>query len=157
MGYYEVIYGVEGGKKGLLEWIKEEVEGICYSESQPLSVYINSLAEADEIRKGVFPCVHIYPQHDRFEKVSDRTFDHETTVKIVATTKGPRKKAFKQSIEWSGVIYDHFRETFPDLDEIKHPAVEGDIDFSWEGYRTTKHRNLMLAHSSIDLVYEWRF
>lgn len=156
MGYYEVIYGSEGGKKGLLEWLKEEIEGICYSKPKAISVFINSLAEADEIRKGVFPCVHIYPESDKFEKIGD-SYRHETTVKLIATTKGPRKKSFGQAIEWAGLLYDHFRKTYPDLEDIKHPAVEGNIRFSWEGYRTTKHRNLMMAHSTVELVYEWRF
>ncbi|MFO7991508.1 MAG: hypothetical protein R6U61_04335, partial [Thermoplasmata archaeon] len=154
MGYYEVIYGTEDGKKGLLEWMKSEVEKLCYTGSQSVSVYINSLAEADEIRKGNFPCVHIYPVSDSFEKVTERTFKHETTVKIIASTKGSRRKAFKQAIEWSGLIYDHFRKTFPDLEGVKHPFVEGDTVFSWEGYRNKKHRNLMMAHSAVELVYE---
>jgi len=156
MGYYESIYGSKGGKKGLLEWIKDEVKKLCYGDQKSVSVHVNTQSDADEIRKGNFPSILIYPVGDSFEKINDLTFKHKTTVRIISTTKGSRNKTFRQSVEWSGKLYDHFRNTFPDLEHVRHPAVGGNIDFSWEGFSRKKHRNLLLSHSAIDLIYEWR-
>lgn len=151
---YEIIYGGQA-RPGLFEWIEDEIIR-RYSGTRFVRVYINSIGEADELRQGDFPSVQIYPSGDKLIR-KDGYVEHETTVRLIVTFKGPRDKTFSDCIEFACSLYDHFMTVVPLNDYVNEIPINGEVVFSWEGFRTTKHRNMNLTHSAVDLVYRWRY
>ena len=159
--YHEVVYGRNDDDKeegeGLLKWIEEEIQEEYYRESEKeVITYVNSLYEGDEMRKGKFPAIQIYPEGDEFERIDEGLLMHETTVDVIVTTKGPREEAFKESSKMASELYALLMGVVPNLEMIKDAPVRGDIVYSWEGFHRKKHRNLTMSHSKISVTYRWR-
>ena len=120
------------------------------------TVFINTLEEGDEMRKGGFPSVQIYPIEDNFEVINEDCHLHKTKLMLIVTTKGPRDVNFERSILYVTTLYDHIMSTRPRLKIINTVPTNGKLTYAWETFRFSKHRNLELSHSSIELTYEWR-
>ncbi len=150
----EVLFG-EDHKIGLLEWMEEMVEEYYEGEKDPV-IIANGMEEGDEMRKGSFPSIHIYPNGDSFERKSERSMLHEITISLAIGTKGPKKEAFKESSYMAEELYTYFKNVVPRVGPVGDPPIDGEIVYSWSGFQRKKHRNPQLSHSKIDLTYRFR-
>lgn len=154
MSFIHAIYGLNEGE-GLLHWIQNELVHE-FGINEDMIIFINSIPEGDELRKGSFPSVQIYPERDDYTQIGDRVFEHITQIKLIVTTKGPRIDGFMESTGLISKMYEHFMGITPRLDRITFAPVKGHLTYSWEGFRVSRHRNLELSHSTIDFQYKWR-
>jgi len=150
----EILFGEEQ-ETGFLEWMKEMVEDY-YEGEKDLVVFSNSLMEGDELRKGKFPSVQIYPDGDSFERKLDGVMLHEITIGLAVSTKGPRKEAFKESSHMAEELFTYFKNVIPRIGPIEDPPIEGEIQYAWSGFKHRKHRNSRLSHSNVSLTYQFR-
>ena len=150
----EVLFGEEQ-ETGFFEWMKEMVEDY-YEGEKDLIVFSNSLMDGDELRKGIFPSVQIYPDGDSFERKNERTMIHEITISLAISTKGPKKETFRESTRMAEELYTYFKNVVPRIGPIKDPPIEGNIEYTWEGFHRKKHRNQQMSHSKIALTYRFR-
>jgi len=150
----EILFGKKDNV-GMLDWLREEVEDHYEGDKEPV-VYANSLTEGDEMRKGSFPSIQIYPNSDNFKRKTDGYMLHEITIALIVSTKGPRNEAFKESSYMAEDLYTHFRNVVPRIGPVRDPPVEGEIVYAWEGFQRKRHRNLQMSHSKVDLTYQFR-
>ncbi len=149
----EVLFGKDGNK-GMIDWIMERVEE--YYEGEDIIVFSNDIASGDELRKGNFPSVQIYPDGDEFERKADGSMLHEITIGIAVSTKGPQEEAFKESSHMAEELYTYFKNVVPRIGPIRDPPIEGEISYSWDGFQMSKKGNSRISNSNVSLTYEFR-
>ncbi|MFP4002116.1 MAG: hypothetical protein ACLFU5_09475 [Thermoplasmata archaeon] len=150
----EILYGKDQ-ETGILEWLEEMVEGYYEGEKDVL-VFSNRLEEGDELRKGKFPSIQIYPGEDSFERKNERTMIHEITISLAISTKGPKKEAFQESSYMAEELYTRLKNVAPRIGPVRDPPVEGEINYSWDGFQRRSQRNSSLSHSNIEFNYRFR-
>jgi len=138
----------------MVDWMIERVE--AYYEGEDIIVFSNDIASGDELRKGKFPSVQIYPDGDEFERKTDGSMLHEITIGLAVSTKGPKEEAFKQSSYMAEELYTYFKNVVPRVGPIRDPPVEGEISYSWDGFQRRQQRNSRLSHSNVGLTYQFR-
>jgi len=150
----EVLFGKDDNK-GIIDWMIERVEAYYEGEGDVL-VFSNSLMEGDELRKGQFPSVQIYPDGDEFERKADSSMLHEITIGLAVSTKGPKEEAFKESSYMAEELYTYFKNVVPRVGPIRDPPVEGEISYSWDDFQRSRKGNSRLSHSNVSLTYQFR-